>query len=70
MPDELDAGRVKGILDAAVNRELKRHTLQPGGDAAGFLAFFCDACQKAYTADVLFDHLNQAVMRALTEHSR
>jgi hypothetical protein len=70
MPDELDASRVRGILDAAVNAELKRHTLTPGGDAAGFLAFYCEACRKAITSETLFDHLNRAVMRALTEGAK
>jgi hypothetical protein len=66
MPEELDASRVKGILDSAVNVELQRHMLQPGGTAAGDIRFFCECCQKALAIDDLLPHLNKAALRALT----
>lgn len=67
---ELDATRVRGMLDVAVNTELKRHILEPGGIAAGEVRFYCITCSKAFNVDALMTHLKKAADAALAKPSK
>ena len=69
MPEELDASRVKGILDSAVNVELQRHVLHPGGNVAGDIRLWCDQCRMALIPENVLAHLERAAMRAITPGS-
>lgn len=63
---EIDATRVRSILDTAVNVELQKHLLQPGGTAAGDIRVWCARCEKALKPDAIETHLKWAAARAIS----
>ena len=68
---ELDADRVRGLLDVAVNVALKRHVLEPGGTADGRLLFLCIPCEKGFiNAEQMLAHLKAAADAAIVKPSK
>jgi hypothetical protein len=59
-----------GVIDKAVNDELMKHVLTPGGLASGEIRVYCDKCRQGLHPTEVFAHLQVAAMRALTEGAK
>lgn len=65
---EIEAARVRGLLDTTVNVAVKRHTLEPGGTADGRLLFLCIPCEKGFiNSEAMLSHLKAAADAALAK---
>lgn len=58
-----------GTIDTAINVELQKHVLHPGG-TIDVMRVWCDACRKALHPAEVTQHLNEVAMTALTKGSK